>query len=523
MDKIKEELKKYKWVFVIGLVVAIIAGIAAANIKTISAVAYKFQGNTTSMIQLLKNDVASIDRQDKWYFKLGMNYLVEGMEEESKTFFEEHFPDFIPARQKEIIVAYNKKGELLGHNQLMIQLILENLQDNNYKSYLKRMEADDVDAGLAAYYGNDIVVNETLVNTLYELTSTYPKKLPYKAFQFNLYDLLVMEGENIQEKKTQIFSKLESVAAKEALFKELKTQEVDGDVLKGFMDFLSETQIIDTKEYNNFNNLYSEVYVIRKKHSTIDEREINLRNKKESIEIQIQTKLDSIEMKNKELATINQKVSSLESELGSLTDYALMALYIEKAYGNGEYEASIPKKGLWGNYKPSGQKFIVKLTNTEFYTEGVFYVDVYQKGTKVSPDNKEYPYYVEVSNDELTRIQSITNERASQLQVASKLNSEIAALQSEVDTIKKENGYDENEKALQALAVERESYTKSLEEISIQIKNLLGISKVTIPLEAKVATKSTAQDTAKVAEADTSVADGKEIEGTTLASENVGD
>lgn len=135
---------------------------------------------------------------------------------------------------------------------------------------------------------------------------------------------------------------------------------------------------------------------------------------------------------------MNNEISGIDSQLRDLTDSAYMALYIEKSSGTGnnEYEASIPKKGIFGNYKPSGQKYIVRLSETSFLSEGVYYVDIYLKGTKVNNKGNEYPYYVEVSSRELSDIATLQGERSQKVEVRTALQQTINQLEDEVSAIK---------------------------------------------------------------------------------------
>ena len=223
--------------------------------------------------------------------------------------------------------------------------------------------------------------------------------------------------------------------------------------------------------------------MIRKQYSEIDDQEIDLNNKKQAIEVKISEPLKNIETKKVELKNAQAAVSEVESKLENLTGYAYMALYIEKAYGNGEYEASIPTTGLFGNFRPSSQKYIIRLTASQFSTPGVYYVNIKLQGTKTNSRGDELPYYVEVSNDQLSQIESLQAERTAKLGAVSNIEGEIATIEAKIAAIKEEGGYADIEAELKNLALQRETYVEKLNEKAVEIQNLLSIGKVIVELE----------------------------------------
>lgn len=90
MGKLKEALKRYKWIIVGGLSIAILAGVITANIKVFQLMSYKMQANTPAVIELMEHDLKSTKNQNGWCFSEGMEYLLQDMSEEVKVFFETH-------------------------------------------------------------------------------------------------------------------------------------------------------------------------------------------------------------------------------------------------------------------------------------------------------------------------------------------------------------------------------------------------------------------------------------------------
>ena len=489
MESIKEEFNRYKWVLLAGLIVAVLIGLITANLHVLQFMTYKMQGNTTGIISILEDSVKNSDAQADWYFSQGIEYLLKQkeMSEESRQFFETYFERFTSEKKLEVIEGYNKKNLFIPTTDVLMQTLMENLDHSSIQNYIKRMETSDLEQGLVMYYGAVAKVDTTFIDHMYKILSIYPKTLPFEKFQFDLYPILALTGEENELKKATIFSKLNPENAKENIFKSLKGQSIEGEQLRVWVEFLNKTQILDDGTYTKFNNLYSEIYLVRNQYKELDTREVDLKNKKEAVEVQIEQSLKDIESKQGELATLNNEISGIDSQLGDLTDSAYMALYIEKSSGTGnnEYEASIPKKGIFGNYKPSGQKYIVKLSETSFLSEGVYYVDIYLKGTKVNNKGNEYPYYVEVSSRDLSDIATLQGERSQKVEVRTALQQTINQLEDEVSAIKEKMGYDDNQEALKGIAVERDNLTKKLNEKVVEIKTLFGLGDLKITVETE--------------------------------------
>lgn len=490
MERIKEELRRYKVVLLVGVVVALVVGIGAANLKFFYFMAYQIKGDTASIVALLEADVDHIEAQDNWYFTKGTEFLLNqsSLSEEAKTFFEDNFLVFNEAKQLEIIAAYNEKNIKFDNERVLIDSIISHLDQEAFVNYLKRMEPAHLESALDYYFGEKIKVDVNFINELASIIKVYPQKLPFETFQFSLYDLLALEDETLDAQKQVILNAISGEKSRGILFNELKDKSIDGDVLYNWVNLLNQSKFITSTEYSNFKAIYSEVFLIRENYSTLDEREAALKNKKENIELQLKDSQIEIESKNKTIASVNNEIATIDQELESLTNYAHMALMIEKSAGTGagEYVASIPKKSLFSEtgYKPSSQKYIVKLDGTQVYQENALvYIDVYLQGTKLSGKGKEYPYYVEVSSSKLARINELQNERSTKVQAISNLKTEITALENKIANIKAETGYEQNEQDLKNIGLERKNIQTKLGEKALEINNLFGIGGVTVQLE----------------------------------------
>lgn len=488
METLKETFKQYKWVLLAGVIVAILIGLITANLHVLRFMSYKMQNNTQGIISILQSNIRSNQQQDDWFFTQGVDYLVEQEEytEEIKGFFETNFAKFSIEKKQQIIKAYNIRNLYLNMNADLMSVLIENINDDTIKAYIRRLSPENFEQGLVLVYGNNPEVNSELINGLDEVLNIYPKQISFEKFQFNLYDLLNYTGEKATEQKKRIISKLPKEIVREYIFKELKTESITEEQLCEWVKFFNETEIITNSEFTAFNNAYSEIVLIRSQYKGLDEEQVELQNKKDQVDLQISDSLKAVEEKQSKIAAKQSEISAIETHLDELTNYTHMPLYIEKlaGTGNNEYIASAPRGGWLEIYIPSSQKYIVKLNSTELADKGVTYLDVYFKGTKQTSSGDEYAYYVQVSNADLAQISSRESERNTKLKELESLKAEVSKLENKIETIKNENNYDENQQALMSIATKREELSTKLSEKTLIIKELFGLKDLRISLEA---------------------------------------
>lgn len=487
METLKETFNQYKWVLLAGIIVATLIALITANLHVLQFMGYKINSDTTGIISILETHVKNEDEQGDWFFARGIDYLVAQDEytDEMRSFFESNFSYFTPERQKQIVKGYNRKKLNLNMNEALMRLLVASIDDDVVKTYIKRMTPSELEQGLVSIYGTNPNVDDTLVKNLYELLAVYPDNLIFDKFQFNLYDLLIYSGENAEVQKKTILGKIPSDLAKEAIFKELKTKPITEEQMANWVEFFNDTQIISKSEYMAFKDAYSEICLIRSQYKALDEQKIELQNKKDAVDVQISNSLKQLEEKQNAISEKRKEISALETQIDELTNYTHMALYIEGASGTGnnEYIASIPRNSLFG-FRPSNQRYIVKLQESSLSNEGVQYLDIYYRGTKASGNGEEYAYYVEVSNSELVNIGALEDKRSTKLNELSNVQAEASAIEREINKIKKENQYDENQTALMNMATQREELSSKLSEKTISIKELFGLKDLKISLES---------------------------------------
>ena len=488
MGQVKEILKQYKWVLLAGVIVAILVTLITANFHVLQFMKYKISNDTTGIVSTLQTSVAG-KRQDEWYFKQGMEYLLNQEEytDEIRTFFETNFAVLSEEDQVNVLKGYNTQKLFLPMNKEFMNFLISNKDNDAVKMYMQRITPEEMEEGLVLAYGNNPVVDETFMSNISTLLSTYPSKLPFEKFQFSLYDLLGLENEaNIAQIKS-IFGKIETEKARTSLFKELQSKKVTEQEIVEWVKLLKDINIVTLSEYTTFDGLYSEICVIRSQYQGMDEETIALQNKKESVEAQIKENQDK-------LATKQQEINSMQAQVSEdLTSYTYMPLYVEKASGTGsnEYIASIPRGGLFGGLKPSSQKYVLKLTSSGFVKEGVYNVNVYLKGSKTTSDGSQYAYYEEVSSSDINNIEVLTTEHDNKVASLNTLKQEAATLEANIEAVKKENNYDEVVEALNSVDTRRNEYINKVNEKVAGIKELFGLSSLEIAMDASESKEKT--------------------------------
>ena len=486
MGPIKETMKQLKWVILAGVIVAILIGLITANFHVLQFMKYKMNNDTVGIVKTLESSVTE-KSQNEWYFKQGIAYLLEQpvYTDEIKAFFEGHFGAFNEETQKEIIKGYNKQKMTLPMSAELMNFLLTASDKETVKVYMQNMKPEELEEGLILVYGTKPEVNKEFVIALNELLANYPEKLPFNKFKFSLYNVLTLGNGELQQDVKKIFNKIDPVQANSYLFGELKNKEILEKDLVSLVKLLKDAGIISLSDSNEYDSLYSELCMARSQYQGMDEEVIGLQNKKDSIEAQIQETIDKLKTKNNEIASMQTQVNEIEGQLESLTNYSFMPLYIESAAGTGsnEYIASIPRGGLFGILKPSDQKFIVKLVGTSFSKDGVYNLNVYLKGSKQADNGAQYAYYVEVSSADISKMESIAADRDTKVNALNGLKEEAAKMQASIDTVKKENNYDEVIEALNSVDSRREEYVNKVNEKIAAIKELFGFRKLTISID----------------------------------------
>lgn len=486
MNKLNQNFNRhfnqYKWAILAGTILALCIMIVTANLSFFTLLRYTMKKDTQGVLSITQNQVVQKKNQESFSFKKGMRYLLkqETYDEETRHFFEEYYNVFSTEWQKQIIMAYSKRQLTLPMNRAVIDVILQSLQDIAVQHYVDQLSVEDLEHGLSLAYGHNPQVNQEFVDTLYTLLKSYPNQLNFHKFQFNLYDVLQYEGENALEKIKLIISKVEPKVAQESLFKHLRKAELNVDTLNEWIEFFNSSGIISASDYINFNQYYGNICLMRNQQRELDEEEAELQLKIDTIDTQVSEQNKAIIAKEETMAPVQKEISRLENVLDELTNYSTLSLYLERASGTGsnEYIASVPRNGLFGR-RPTSVKYIVKLTQTSFFGEGVYDINVYSNGTKLSPDSTECSYFIEVSTEDLSEIETLKNQRLNQLSQLDAIKADIKEMENEVERIKEQNQYNAIKADIENMDNRRKEYTQKIDEEIVKIRKLFGLSHIT--------------------------------------------
>lgn len=473
---------QYRWVLLIGIIVAICLMVIMSNLGYFSMIGYMLTSDTKGVLESTESYIVLKQDQNQITFKKGMQYLLRQRNDtkEVNRFFEENFNNFLPEWQKEILIAYGKKEMTIPMSRPVIETIVHSLNDENIKGYVELLNVEDLERGLALVYGRNPEVTPEFVDTLYQVLLMYPKKLAFNQLEFNLYDVLKYDGENAGEKIQFIIRKIEPKVAQENLFKHLRKEPLSVDVLNEWIEFFNSIGIITANEYINFNQYYGNICLLRNQQSDLDKEEKTLREKITVIESMIKEENETILLKEQEKEPIVKEIEGLDTILESLNDYSTIEFFIERpsGTGNNEYIASIPRNGIF-RIRPGDMKYIIKLTRTTLYDAGLYELNIYASGTKMSMDGREYSYFVEVSKSQYNEIEQKESQRLAKVRQLDAIETEISVLQKEVDTIKDIYQYNELKRDVDNMNTRRLEYHNKIEEEVTQIRKLFELNQLT--------------------------------------------
>lgn len=472
--------KKYIISIIISLTILLIIGM---NFNVLQMSYYKMRHNTTGIINIMSKQVKNVKEHKKVYFKSAMNYLIEDMSEPTQIFLEGNFSTFSPSEQQVILSTYNAKELFFIDHTEFLDVALKGSQDESIKAYLKRMPIDKFEIALKDYFGENMKLSQDTVTKVYKIASLYPEKLPLKKFQISVYDLMSFpHNGNDESMALKLLSLLDPEAARESLFKELKTRPIEVDLLNEWVDILNKYKMISTTEYAGFTNSYAGILQLREQYKQLEEQKVDLINLKQGADVQTEGLDVKIKDYQKQIENLNKIGIEKDEKLSKLTRYKTIELYVMDYYGEGQYEASIPEKSWFFNtYKPSDEKVIVKLTSTEPQDLGMYTFNVYDKGV----GENGLPYYTEVSKEEMDQISQLKEEIAQVLSDKEQLENQIKSVQEEINKIRKINNYEQNITLLEQVEVSKNNILLKLKEHQVSIQSLFGIGNVVVEITKK--------------------------------------
>lgn len=444
---------------------------------------YKMTQDTQKIANVLSKEIKEEKNHSKIHFRSGITYLMEDMSEVSQDFFEKYFSYLDTEAKDQVLKTYNEKGEFFKSQQVILEEVSKENKSESIKAYLNRLDMNTFELELVEYFGQNPKLTQDVVIRLHNIISMYDTKLTMEKFKISIYELmqfpLVQEEESIALK---LLDNIEASTAHSMLFTELKTKEIDVDMLNAWVDVLNKKKIISTQQYAAFTNSYSGIKQLREEYTQLQRQEVDIKNIKQKIDVETEEFVNKIGKLTKEIETINADLSNKKLALSNLKTYKSVELYIMDYNEDGTYEAAIPEKSwFFGTYKPSNDKVKLKLTSSQPEAQGVYSFEVYYQGES----EKGIPYYIEVSPQQREEIASIEKEIIGLRSTVEQKEAEILKLEAEVDKVRKANNYEQNNRLLEEVDHKRENILLKLKEKQIEIQTLFGIGNVTVEADKK--------------------------------------
>lgn len=471
-----QRANEHKKIVILSCAVVIGILVLIMNMNLIQISYFKMKQMPTQVVNILTK--AKTQEYKKLYFKQGLDYLLEDLSEVSLGFLEENFAEFDEATQEKIIIEYNKEGLFFKSQEVVFSKIMTINATEPLKKYVRRLETADFERAVSACLDEQAKLTQDSVDRLYKLLALRGEKLPLEHFKISVFELLNFPHKaDVESTSIKILDYIQPERVKEILFTELKTKEVEISELSTWVDILNKKRIIIPSEYISFTNNYGMIKRLQDELKQIELQEVDLMNMKQSVDVQTEVIDNEIQKYTKEIATLNDQVSTLTSKVNNLRDYQEIDLYVLDRYEDGEYEAAIPEKSwLFGTYKPSSQKVRLKTTRTTISKVGVQTFSVYSKGTL---DNGVI-YYIEVSNEQLGQISDIEKKiQESNSTILNKQN-EVDKLNQEIAQIRKSNNYDSTLNLIEELEMKKSNIDLEIEKYKLAIQTLFGIGNITV-------------------------------------------
>ncbi|MHC1749161.1 MAG: hypothetical protein AB9856_12720 [Cellulosilyticaceae bacterium] len=485
-EKYLEIFQKYKAYILTVAISSLVVITSLLNMSAIQVGYYRATDNKTSLVNVLSHDITREKNQDRAYFEWGVDYLLGDLTEESKIFLEENFQHFKTEIQQNIIITYNKNNLFFKDSSGLIEVAEKGNVDGNIREYIKRMPIEQLELGLQKHFEKTKEFGLKEVQSLYNIISAHPQKLPLNKYKINIYSVLELwsKGEN-KELIEKLLDYINPKALRTELIKTLKIEPIEITKLNNWIQLLNKKQVFTTKEYANFTTMYNESLQLKEQLKQLKEKEVDIQNLKATTEVEIEKIAVHVNEKANKMTEESEKIKVLQNNLAKIENYENKSFYILDYYGEGEYEAAVPKKSKFFNtHKPSNEKVVIKLNGTIISEPGVVSLKLYNKGTKAIEEGKKtVPYYVEISEEDKAKIQAIKNDINQQKDTIAGIQGEIAKYEKEIEAVKVKYQYNENLALLEEIKKGQDSVIIKLKEKQVQIQILLGIGNVIIEKE----------------------------------------
>ncbi|MEG0152957.1 MAG: hypothetical protein RR448_05920 [Niameybacter sp.] len=475
-EDVVDWIKTYKKIIIPVASGMILFFIIMFNMSFFQVTYFKIKRMPDKVVNILTK--AKQTNYDDFYFRTGLDYLIEDLSEVSKAFLEKHFEQLDSMSQEKIIKNYNSKEILFVNQQEIFEVIIKGQTTEHLKGYMKRLDDEIFERALSQCFDSNIKLTQDSVDGLYTLLCLRGDTIPLEKFSLSIFQLLNFPyNGDIETNALKVLDFIEPESIKRALITELKTKEIEVKTLSTWIDILNKKRVITAQEYISFTNYYGMIKKSQEAIKQIQIQEVDLLNMKQTVDIETDVLDNQIKRLAKEKDSLNEQSKELEKQVSVLKNYKQLELYILDRYENGEYEAAIPEKSwLFGTYKPSSQRVRLKTTRSAIEEMGVQSFAVYEN-EKVG---NNVLYFTEVSDEQLIAIQSMEEKaREVNTSMVSKQN-EMNKLSQEIGQIRKTNNYDTTLSLIEELEIKKDTIIVEIEKNRLAIQSLFGIGNVMV-------------------------------------------
>ncbi|OON97869.1 MAG: hypothetical protein ATN36_02305 [Epulopiscium sp. Nele67-Bin005] len=438
---------------------------------------YTMNESTTSIINVLSNQVKKPAQSSRLYFKTGLNYILEELSEETQRFFNGYFPYFSDSHKNLIVSAYNANDLFFDDSNLIMGIIAQDGGGEAYKTYLNRMNLEQYERALINYFGELFLVTEDNLRQLYNIALFYKERLPLDKFQISIYELLQFSKGDVNNSAIQILHVINKDKVAETLFFELKTKSVTMADLASWINIINQVGILSTQEYAQFTNSYNTLVQLQEQNLQYDRQLVDLYNLKDSVDIQTNEQLQYIEALSYDIEYKEYLLEEKSESLANLSNYRTLELYVVDSYGGGNYEAYIPEKSFFfGSYKPSNEQVQLSLTKSQPRSPGVYTFTLRYLGQSVNG----LASYQEVSDADWKEISTLQAEIKTLEEDISYLTSQQKSTMTEINTVRKVNNYSENIDAIEEIEKQQAENNNKIAAHKNSIQLLFGIGEVSL-------------------------------------------
>ncbi|OOB78304.1 MAG: hypothetical protein BEN18_07830 [Epulopiscium sp. Nuni2H_MBin001] len=445
MEQLKQEFSERKSLYIMLTVICTMIVMVLFNLSYLQMQFYIQFDNTSGIIKIISAQATKEEETQKWYFRAGLNYLLDDMSAQSVNFFQSNFSKFNSNDQDKILATFNNQEKFFSNNNEVFETLARMNYTTENQKYINRMSIEQFELALSDYFGPELYVNPTYVELLYNISSKYKTRLSLNNFQISMYNLFSLATNN--DMAVNVLQNIDKTVLYNNLFKELEVRPVHADVFEDWMELLNKLGTLTTQEYAKFTNNYTILNQLLAQYEQLRMQENELNYMKAQMELEILPLYNELEEYHNEIMELIDSVKEAEQYLMELQDYETYEFYIGDMLPNGDYVASNPVRTFFGGYSYGDEDMRIVLTKTIPNNEGMYTITAIQDGVT----EEGLPHFIELSRmQELEMValaSSIDTTNNKIAYTASKYDELYLLIQDKIDN----SGLDQNQELLEAL------------------------------------------------------------------------